>query len=104
MRADMREKITFKQRSATQNEYGEELTWTNVTTVWASLEPLLGNEFFVAARTESKVEVKFRCHYYTGLTDEMRITHNNIDYEILSLINYKNLNRELLVYAKKVDA
>lgn len=104
MRADMREKITFKTRSATQNSYGEELTWSNVDTVWASLEPLLGNEFFVAERTESKVEVKFRCHYYAGLTEEMRVNHNGIDYDILSLINVKSLNREILIYAKRVDA
>lgn len=103
MRTDYRDKITFKQRSGSQNSYGEELTWTNVVTVWASLEPLLGKEFFAAERIETKVEVKFRCHFYTGLNTEMRVAYNGTDYDILSLINVKNQNRELLVYAKAVE-
>lgn len=102
MRADMRELITFKSRNTEQNDYGEELEWTVGETVFASVEPLLGNEFFVAERTDSKVEVKFRCWYFEGLTNEMRVLFNGKEYEILSAVNYKNQNREWLIYARKV--
>jgi SPP1 family predicted phage head-tail adaptor len=102
MRADMRELITFKSRTTVQNDYGEELTWTTGETHFASVEPLIGNEFFAAERADSKVEIKFRCWYFTDLTNDMRVLFNGRDYEILSTVNYKNLNREWLIYARKV--
>lgn len=102
MRADMREKITFKSRSTAQNYYGEEVSWTVITTVWGSIEPLLGREYFSAEMVSSQVEVKFRCWYFPGLINTMRVTHAGVDYDILSAINVKSQNREWLIYAKKV--
>lgn len=102
MRADMRFLITFKSRTETQNGYGEELTWNTATTCFASFEPILGNEYYVAERADSKVEAKVRCWYFEGVTNEMRIEHNGQDYEILSVINFKNLDREWLIYVRKV--
>lgn len=98
----MREKITFKSRSATQNSYGEENAWTTVTTVWGSVEPLLGREYFSAEMVSSQVEIKFRCWYFAGLTNTMRVTYAGSEYDILSVINVKSQNREWLIYAKKV--
>lgn len=121
MRADMRSKITIKYRPESlfptntlnpitslypfdkQNSYGEELTWTDLTTVWGSVEPLLGNEYFKAETFETKVEIKFRCYFFSGVTNEMRVNYAGTDYDILSAINVKNLNREYLIYAKRVD-
>lgn len=121
MRADMRSKITIKYRPESllpsltlypfstlqpfqkQNSYGEELTWTDFTTVWGSVEPLLGNEFFKAETYESKVEIKFRCYFFNGVTNDMRVSYAGTDYDILSAINVKNLNREYLIYAKRVE-
>ena len=104
MRSDMRDKVTFKSRTSTQNAYGEEVTWTTFKTVWAAVEPLLGKEYFAAEMVNSQVELKFRCWYFNGLTNQMRVTYGGIDYDILSAINVSSLNREWLIYAKKVIA
>jgi len=78
-------------------------TWESYAAgVWASKEPLLGNEFFAAEQTQSKVEVKFRTRFIRGVKNEMRVQDDEGTYEILSAINVKNLNRELLMYCKKV--
>lgn len=102
MRADMRYLVTFKSRGDAQNGYGEELVWTDVTTCFASFEPNLGSEYYAAERADSKVEAKIRCWYFEGVTNEMRVLHEGQDYEVLSAINYKNLNREWLIYVRKV--
>ena len=70
--------------------------------VWASKDPLLGNEYFTALTTDSKVEVKFNMHFIKGVTNEMRIRHGEEVYEILSSVNVQSLNRELLCYCKLV--
>lgn len=100
---DYRHKIDFLARFETQNEYGEPSeTWEVYKTVWASKEPILGNEYFTALTNNTKVEVKFNCRFVDGITNDMRIQHGNEVYEILSVINVKGLNRELLCYCKLV--
>lgn len=102
MRSDMRDKITFKSRTSSQNDYGEEFTYTAFKTVWGAVEPLLGKEYFAAEMINSQVEIKFRCWYFPGVTNTMRVYFNGFDWDILSAINVKSLNREWLIYAKKV--
>ena len=106
MRADMRTKITILALQPGYDPEGEPIDeWKPVdglANIWASKEPLLGNEFFAAEQTQSKVEVKFRTRYVSGVTNEMRVQDDEGIYEILSAINVKNLNRELLMYCKKV--
>jgi len=103
---DYRHKIDFLKRKNERNEYGEPSNaWEPVasrTGIWASKEPLLGNEFFTAYTTDSKVEVKFNMRYVSGITNDMRIRHGDEVYEILSAINVKSLNRELLCYCRLV--
>ncbi len=104
MRADMRSKITFISPPTGQDDYGApNTTWTTYKAdIWASKEPLLGNEYLTAESTNSKVEVKFRTRYFTGPTNAMRIQHGTKIYQILSAINVKSLNREWLFYCKLV--
>lgn len=101
---DYRHKIDFLQRSSGYDDYGEPIdTWTDFKTgIWASKDPLLGNEYFNALTTDTKVEVKFNMRFVEGITNEMRIKHGLEIYEILSVVNVKSLNRELLCYCKLV--
>ena len=101
---DMRNIINIKQRAESYNSFGEPIdTWQTVyPNIWASKEPLLGREYFSAEATQSQVEVKFRTYYFDGVKNEMRIECDGEIFEILSAINVKSLNRELLMYCKKV--
>lgn len=87
-----------------KNGFGEVVgDWIEVLTLWASKEPLLGNEYFRAESIQSEVEVKFRARYRPGVENTMRVYQGDEAYEILSAINVKSLNRELLIYCKKVE-
>ena len=100
---DYRHKITFLKNHGGKDTLGEVIDdWKEHTTAWAAVDPLLGNEFFTAFTTDSKVEIKFNSRYIPGITNDMRIQHNSKIYEILSAINVKGLNRELLCYCKEV--
>ena len=101
---DMRNIINIKQRVGSCNSFGEPVdTWETIySNIWASKEPLLGREYFSAEATQSQVEVKFRTYYFDGVKNEMRVECDGEMFEILSAINVKSLNRELLMYCKKV--
>ena len=100
---DYRHKIDFLTNSG-RDKWGEPLdNWQPIKKgIWASKDPLLGNEYFNALTANTKVEVKFNMRYVSGITNEMRIKHGDDVYEILSAINVKGLNRELLCYCKLV--
>jgi SPP1 family predicted phage head-tail adaptor len=101
--ADYRHKIDFLKRVEGRDEYGEPVDdWRTFTAVWAAVDPLLGNEYFTALTTESKVEIKFNSRYVPGITNDMRIQYDDKIYEILSAVNVKGLNRELLCYCRLV--
>lgn len=103
--ADRRIKIDILKLTPGQNSYGEDTDeWLPITDkkIWASKDPILGNEYFTAMATQTKVDVKFRCHFMKGVLDEMKVRDDEGTYEILSAINVKSLNRELLMYCKKV--
>lgn len=102
---DYRHKIDFLHRVKGRDEYGEPInTWEVFKAgIWASKDPLLGNEYFNALTTDTKVEVKFNMRYIPGITSEMRIKHGNEIYEIIGPpVNVKGLNRELLCYCRLV--
>ncbi len=101
---DYRYKIDFLQRQQGHDDYGEPIdSWeTFKEGIWASKDPLLGNEYFNALTTNTKVEVKFNMRYVPGITNDMRIRHGDEIYEILSAVNVKGLNRELLCYCRLV--
>lgn len=102
----MRHRITIKSPPVDptdQDEYGQPVgAWVDVATLWASSEPLIGNEFYSAEAAQSKVEIKFRIRYNATITDKMRVYFNSIPYEILSLADIQSRNREMLIYCKKV--
>lgn len=102
---DYRHKIDFLQQVKGRDKYGEPIdTWEIFKGgIWASKDPLIGNEFFTAMTADSKVEVKFNMRYIEGITSEMRIKHGEEVYEIIGpLVNVKGLNRELLCYCRLV--
>ncbi|HHX62901.1 MAG TPA: phage head closure protein [Epulopiscium sp.] len=99
-----RHKVTFLHKVKGKDKYGEPFnSWEPFKQgIWASKDPLLGNEYFTALTVDSKVEVKFNMRYIPGITNEMRIEHGEEVYEILSAVNVKELNRELLCYCRLV--
>ena len=100
-----RHKIHFLKRETGTDDYGEPIDNWNVfkSGIWASKDPLPGNEYFNALTTNTKVEVKFNMRYVPDITNDMRIRHGDEIYEILSAVNVKGLNRELLCYCRLVS-
>jgi SPP1 family predicted phage head-tail adaptor len=104
MNIDRRNKIDFLKRVPGRDDYGDPVDSWEIFAggIWSSKDPILGNEFFAGLTTDSKVDVKFNTRYIPGVENIMRIQHDNEVYEILSAINVKSLNRELLCYCKLV--
>ena len=96
----LRHKITIQQYTDGTNDNGyPEKTWTDFVSCWSSIEPIKGKEYFAAQTEHSKVDHIITCRYYTGITTDMRIKYNNQHFNIESILNVDERNRELQIMA-----
>lgn len=98
-----RNKIDILKHTKKQDDYGELIdVWEVYKTVWASKQPILGNEFFTALTTDTKIDVKFNTRYIGVIKNDMRIKHKDEVYDIESVVDIEAMHVELLFYCRLV--
>ena len=98
-----RHRIVILQQEPGKDDYGEPNgRWLVYKELWASKDPILGNEFFAALTQDTKIDVKFCTRFADGITDAMRIKHGQELYDIASVIDIGSLHKELLYYCNLV--
>lgn len=71
---DLRHRITFQEPVKKPDGYkGHTVKWRDMITVWASVEPLSGREYFYSHQIKNEVSHRVRVRYRTDLRLEMRI-------------------------------
>ena len=99
----LRQRVTLQSKVAVQNDSGEEvITWTDVATVWASVEPLRGREFVEARRAGAEETTRIVMRYRDGVTPEMRVTWGDHDYDILSVVHVDTRQREIQLMCREL--
>ena len=95
------QRVTVERLEQGQDEYGGPLTtWATVFTTWAAVEPLAGREYIAAAAAQSEVTTRIRLRYRPGMTSADRVTHEGREFNIVSVIDYKSGNRELVLMCR----
>ena len=88
---DLRERVTVQAASGATNNLGETvMTWSNSTTVWASVEGVSAREALLAGQQEVSLTHKVRLRYLDGLTQQMRFSWRGRTLEIVSLLEHDN--------------
>lgn len=92
----LRHRVTIQSPVEVQSGTGDPVvTWQDVATVWAMVEPLRGREYLAAKQTVSEIEVRVVIRYMAGITAKMKIVHGTDEYLIETAINVLERNREL---------
>lgn len=98
----LRHRVTIQNAVEARNAYGEAIkTWSTVATVYASVEPIRGREMFDAEQVQSEVTHRVRLRYRPGLTSQMRLLFNGRMFEIQTVINVNERNREVQLMCKE---
>jgi len=85
----LRHRVTLQSKTETRDSYGGAvITWSDVATVYAAIEPLSGREWFAQQQVQSEVSVRIVVRYRAGITAANRIAHGATYYDILSVINH----------------
>ncbi len=104
MIGNLRHRITLQKPLIIKDSIGQQLEeWQDVATVWASVEPLSGKEYFSAKQMNSEVSTKITIRYLEGITPFMRVFFQKHTYNILAIINFEERNVYLqLLCSEKV--
>lgn len=99
----LRHRVTFQKLVKIQDSFGQPIEqWDDVVTVWASVEPLVGKQYFDAETINSEISHKIKLRHRTGITPDMRIIFKARIFEIVSPpINYQERNIELQLMCKE---
>lgn len=105
----LRSKVTLQSRAETKNSFGEvDNTWSDITTVRASIEPLMGREFHAASGEHSEVTTRIRIRY-SGAVGDLRAYDRAVDRSVTPEIVYDihavqcphDEHRELILMCKR---
>lgn len=104
MRAgQLRQRVTIQEKDVTRDTHGaEEITWTDLATVWAAVEPLTGREWIEGRQETAGVSTRIRIRYRSGITPEMRVSFGDITFNILSVIHVQERERELHLMCREI--
>ena len=101
----LRHKVEVQLSLDMRDEFGaiSAQTWETFCYMWASIEPLAGREYFAAAQIQSEISHKITMRYKSGIKPHYRILWNSRVFDIQSIINIREENRELILYCSEAD-
>lgn len=85
---DMRHRVRIQQLAAGQDDYGQPgNSWSDVATVWASIEELSGAELVAAQSIRQDVNTRITIRYRQSLDPRMRIAWGTLLYNVGSILD-----------------
>ena len=98
---DKRGTIQYVARS--KNSFNEDIeTWTDLDTVWCSIEPVSGSERWLQQERVSEATYKIRMRHRANLNSTMRMKYKNRYLQFLAVLNLEEASREIFIAAKEV--
>lgn len=97
----MRHTITIQSRGTTTDSFGGTVpSWATVATVRAKAVPFRGRELMAAQAEQREANVRFYIRPMSGLDTTMRIVWNGVPHDVVSIVNFDGLRREMEILAK----
>lgn len=99
---DYRHQVTLQSPPTSTNAFNE-LTgsWTDEATVWAAIEWGSGRRFLEASQLNSEVQGIVRIRYRSDIDATWRISYKSRTFQIISIANVYERNREMVITCKE---
>jgi SPP1 family predicted phage head-tail adaptor len=99
---DMRHRIIFQEKvEVDDGHHGHTVTWKDVVTVWASVEPISGREYFYAHQISTEVTHRVKIRYRNDVNTKMRIKFGLRILEIISILSLGEESKVLEILCKE---
>lgn len=98
----MRHPVQIHTPTETRSASGEPTpTFARAEDVWASVEPLRGQELFLAQQVDAATTIRVRMRYTSTLTTQCRIVHEGRILEVLTILDGEDRNVDLEVMCRE---
>ena len=95
---DLTERVTIQASSETINSLGEAVfAWSDVATVWASVEGVSSREALLAGRQDTSITHRVRLRHNSNLTHASRLVWRGRVLEIVSLLEYDHRTEHVAI-------
>ena len=92
----LRHQVIIQTPTETNDSQGQAVKpWATFATVHAAVEPLAGREYIAAAQINAETTTKIIIRYLAGITQKMRISYDSKIYNIESMKNVGERDRQL---------
>jgi len=99
---EMRHRITFQDSVETPDGHkGHTVEWFDKVTVWGSLEPLSGREYFAAHQIQAEVTHRVKVRYRADITTKMRIKYKERILLMESILDLKERRQILEILCRE---
>ena len=108
-RRKFRHRVTLLTRETGRDVFGGATEiWTDGPVIYASVEPIRGNEFWQKGQlphVEAQVDARIRIRRRNGLDSAgLRVRHGRTVYDVVAVIqDTRNIETQLMVQARKLD-
>ena len=90
----LRKRLILQSKVNTRTATGGNITtWATQVTVWGSIEPLSGQEYFAQQAVQSETKVRIVIRYQSAVDTTWRVSHGSLFYDIVSVINHQGRDR-----------
>jgi len=102
MRAgELRNRLTLQKPTYSRSGINPEPTWGDVATVWGGFLSQSGRLVYEARQNDSQVQGIARIRYRSDICAEWRLKYGSRILTILSIVNVKEQDRELLIHYRE---
>lgn len=96
----LRHRVQVQEQTASKDSHGTPVNvWTTLETRWASVEPIIGREYFQSRQINAEVTTKFRFRYTDSIKPKMRLVHGGQWFDVVSVLPIETIKNELVVMA-----
>lgn len=99
----MRHRLTFQvPMTVPDGMGGRSVDWVDEFTTWGSIRPARAQEIFTAQQIEHEITHEIKMRYRTGISPQMRIVFEGRVFDITSLLNTVEADKELRIMVREV--
>lgn len=99
----LRKRVTIQEQDVSRDDFGAEVvTWVDVATVWAAVEPLRGREFLEAQREGATVDTRIRIRGCLTVTPAMQAVWGSHTYDIQAVIRVEERGVETQLMCREL--
>jgi SPP1 family predicted phage head-tail adaptor len=96
LRVNLNKHVTIQRRGTGQDSVGQaEEAWGDVTTVWASIQPISGRNYFNASGERAEVTHQIMTRYGPDIAVRDRVVIDKRIFEIRAVLNMEDRDRYL---------